>query len=328
MNSPKCLIMLASWNGEKYIEKQIKSILNQTYSNFDLLIRDDGSTDETMKIINALRKIDSRIILIENKSDLHGAYHNFHELIVKAKSMKPYDYYLFSDQDDVWVDTKIEKLVDFMRKKCQDKPAMVYSDLSVIDGDDNLLNTSISSSLGLDLGDYVLNEFFIHAYVWGCASILNRKLFQMVPPLDHTVKVRNRISHDNYYAKSAIAFGSLLFYDEPLVLHRRHRDNVSESHRLKMSPSEIIRQGTVGLDNLAQKHAKVYSQTLFTIQYLRQHHLNAEILDVIEAVITKGGLKGIRFFMDHKIKRKQKSRTIGLYLIMLIKKYKKYLFSL
>ena len=326
MSNPKCLIMMATYNGQKYVEKQIKSILKQTYSNFDLLIRDDGSTDETVKIINAFCKIDSRIILIENKSNLHGAYHNFHELIIKAKSMKPYDYYLFSDQDDVWVDTKIEKLVNFMCRKCQNKPAMVYSDLSVIDGDDNLLNTSINSSLGLDVADHFLNEFFIHAYVWGCASILNRELFQIVPPLDYTVKMRNYVSHDNYYAKSAIVFGSLLFYGEPLVLHRRHGNNVSESHRLNMSPLEIIKQGTVGLDNLAQKHAKVYSQTLFTIQYLKQHHLNAEILNMVETVIKKGGLKGIQFFINHKIKRKQNSKTIGLYLIMLTKKYKKYLF--
>ena len=111
MSTPKCLILMASYNGEKYIRKQIDSILRQTYSNFDLLIRDDNSSDSTVSIIRDIMKTDSRVSLIENNTDLHSAYHNFHELIIKAKSMQPYDYYFFSDQDDIWVDTKLEKLV-------------------------------------------------------------------------------------------------------------------------------------------------------------------------------------------------------------------------
>jgi len=327
MSEPKCLVMLAAYNGEKYIGKQIESILDQTYRNFDLMIRDDGSSDSTVQIIEEYQKKDSRVILIKNSSDLHGAYHNFHELILKAKSMQPYDYYLFSDQDDVWVRTKIEKLVAFMRKCGDKRPVMTYTDLAVIDGDGNLIQKSIDSDLGLDLSGQIISELFIHAYVWGCASIVNRKLFELVPALDSSVKLRNMISHDNYFAKCAVAFGKLYFYKEPLIMHRRHGDNVSESHRLKLSPVEIIKQGTIGFNQLAENYAKVYSQTLFEISYLRQHKLNARVLDDAEAVIRNGGIKGVRFFWSHGVKRKQKSKTLAIYLVLLTKKYQKYLIS-
>ena len=325
MSEPKCLVMLASYNGEKYIRKQIESILDQTYSNFDLLIRDDGSSDITVQIVEEYQNKDSRVKLIKNTSDLHGAYHNFHELILAAKSMQPYDYYLFSDQDDVWIKTKIEKLVAYMEGLGNQKPAMVYTDLAVIDGEDNLIAKSMSSNLGLDLSGKFMSEFFIHAYVWGCASILNKKLFELVPALNKSVKQRSIISHDNYYAKCAVAFGKLYFYNEPLIKHRRHGDNVSESHQLSMSPMEILKRGTVGLKNLAWKHSRVYAQTLFTVKYLRAHGLDVPILSEVERVINKGGIVGIRFFIKHEIKRQQKSKTIGLYLVMFTKMYKKYL---
>lgn len=325
MSTPKCLILMASYNGEKYIRKQIDSILRQTYSNFDLLIRDDNSSDSTVSIIRDIMKTDSRVSLIENNTDLHSAYHNFHELIIKAKSMQPYDYYFFSDQDDIWVDTKLEKLVNFLSKKDSSVPAMVYTDLAVIDGNDVLTDKSINRQLGLDLNDEPYNEYFIHAYVWGCASAVNRKLFEMTPAMSAKVKMRKLMSHDNYFAKTAIAFGKLYYYDEPLIKHRRHGDNVSESHQLKMSPKEIIKRGTVGLKNLAWKHSRVYTQTLFTVKFLRAHGLTSPVLDEVERAIRKGGITGIRYFVKHNIKRQQKSRTIGLYLIMLTKLYKKYL---
>jgi rhamnosyltransferase len=110
-------------------------------------------------------------------------------------------------------------------------------------------------------------------------------------------------------------------------MHRRHGDNVSESHRLKLSPVEIIKQGTIGFNQLAENYAKVYSQTLFEMSYLRQHKLNARVLDEAEAVIRNGGIKGVRFFWSHGVKRKQKSKTLAIYLVLLTKKYQKYLIS-
>ena len=64
---PKVSIIMTTFNEQKYIKSSIEAILNQTYKNFELIIVDDASTDETCKIIKEISKVDNRIILIENK---------------------------------------------------------------------------------------------------------------------------------------------------------------------------------------------------------------------------------------------------------------------
>lgn len=290
-----------------------------------MLIRDDGSKDKTVQIIQDIMKRDKRVSLIENKENVHGAYHNFHELIIIGKTMPAYDYYLFSDQDDLWVHDKIEKMVKFIRNKEKDKPVLVYSDLAIIDNKDKLTNSSINAYAGIDLTGCELNAFFIHAYIWGCAVIVNQKLFETIPVIKANCKQRNTISHDNYMAKYAIIFGKLYFLNEPLVRHRIHDANVTQPPKAKMNLAEIMKRGTIGLSTIAEKHGKVYAQTLFAVRHFQENGLKNRTLDEIERVITVGGCTGVTFFIKHKIKRKQLSKTIGLYLIMLTKKYMNYL---
>ena len=89
------LIMLASYNGEKYIREQIESICRQTYSDWHLLIQDDGSSDGTIDIVTEYCNKDERVELIVNTEKVHGAYINFHVLVNKARAMQPYKYYMF-----------------------------------------------------------------------------------------------------------------------------------------------------------------------------------------------------------------------------------------
>ena len=97
-------ILLATYNGEEYINEQIDSILNQTYSNFRLLISDDNSTDKTLEILRDYEKKDDRIKVFENKEN-KGVVKNFEFLLKKVES----DLYMLSDQDDVWYENKIEE---------------------------------------------------------------------------------------------------------------------------------------------------------------------------------------------------------------------------
>ena len=102
--NPKIEILMATYNGEKYIGEQINSIINQTYTNWNLLIRDDGSKDKTLNIIKKYEKMDNRIILIRDNKDNLGFVKNFEELLKISSS----ELIMFSDQDDVWKKDKIK----------------------------------------------------------------------------------------------------------------------------------------------------------------------------------------------------------------------------
>ena len=109
--SKKIYILLATYNGEKYIKAQIHSLLCQTYEDWNLLIHDDGSNDNTVNIIKKLQEKDERIILIEDGIKCGGAGANFLHIL---KNYSTADYITFCDQDDIWLETKIEELMQKM----------------------------------------------------------------------------------------------------------------------------------------------------------------------------------------------------------------------
>ena len=100
----KINILMATYNGRRYLRDQIDSILNQTYSDFRLLISDDASTDSTVKILEEYEKKDSRVEIYCHEKNL-GVVSNFEFLINKVRS----EYFMFADQDDIWEPDKIEK---------------------------------------------------------------------------------------------------------------------------------------------------------------------------------------------------------------------------
>ena len=128
------LILMTTYNGEKFLSQQIDSIVNQTHKDWKLLIRDDGSSDSTRQLLADYEKKDSRIIVYQNTTDKHGAYLNFWTLIHEAREHHiDYDYYFFSDQDDVWEPDKLEVMIKNAKELSQDKPILLYGDMRVID---------------------------------------------------------------------------------------------------------------------------------------------------------------------------------------------------
>ena len=133
-------VLLATYNGEKYLKEQIDSILNQTYQNINLIISDDNSNDSTRKILEEYKKIDNRIKTYLQDKNL-GYIKNFEFLLTKVES----NYYMLSDQDDVWLPEKIEKSMKTLKEKNAD---LVFGDLEVVD---EKLNTIYPS-----FGDFML----------------------------------------------------------------------------------------------------------------------------------------------------------------------------
>lgn len=319
----KCLILMTSFNGEKYIEKQIESIRSQTLENWQLLIRDDGSKDRTTEIIHASMQADARISLIKKDSEQHGAYMNFWSLIKYAKSLPAYDYYFFADQDDIWLPDKLEKMTAAIDDK-RDIPVLAYGDMVVIDGENRLVYKSLNEIVGLsEKGVY--SEFFVHGYVSGCAAVINRKLFEIVPVYPLNRKSINIMSHDNYFTKFAIVAGEVVWLDFPVIQYRRHGQNVTSGNKYKLNVKAILEKAAGIFGELAKTHGRVYAQTLLTIEQIREAGIESSDVDSIENGIKAGGIKGASVLKKYHVHRKQRSRTIGTYIVMLLGTYKKYM---
>lgn len=324
----RCLILMTSYNGEKFIGQQIESICNQSFKDWHLLIRDDGSKDKTVAIIQSYIDKDNRIKLIENTTEKHGAYLNFWTLINYAKSLPAYDYYFFADQDDLWVKDKLQIMTNYaLKSEFDDEPLMLYSDMEIIDEKNRQLLPSINEVMGNgEMKGYSL--FFTHGFIWGCAAMANRKLFSATPifPLDDP-RI-NIMSHDNYYGKFALMLGKVKFVNQVLIRHRRHTDNTTGEYRLKLDFATVFKKAIFQFNDLAKTHARVYNQTLLTLHQMEQSGIDRKEVSVIRSAICKGGLKGAYYLKKLGVHRKQFSRTIGIYLVMLTGSYRKYLFEI
>ena len=124
-------VVISTYNGEKWIKDQLDSIINQTYKNIKIFVRDDGSKDGTLDI---LREYSNKGQIILEEGQNIGYIKSFFKVLENAKDFK---YYAFCDQDDIWMDFKIERAVEALEKKDNNKVLMYFSDYDYYDADMN-----------------------------------------------------------------------------------------------------------------------------------------------------------------------------------------------
>lgn len=320
------LILMTTYNGEKYIREQLDSILNQSYNNWKLIIQDDGSDDDTLQILKQYENIDKRIQILVNNSNKHGAYPNFWSLIMYVKTISAFDYYFFSDQDDIWLSNKLEIMISAAQHMdINNRPLMLYADMEIINDYGMTIYPSINNVMGIGKISG-LSLFFTHGFLWGCDLMINRKLFEVVPIVSLEYEHIDIISHDNYYGKFAIMLGEIRFIPKILIKHRRHNKNTTGTYNIDLTIFKALKQFLTKYDNLAAIHARVYNQTLFTLKEMEKMSIESLKIKEIENAIKSGGAKGVLILKKYKVLRKQMTRTIGIYIIFLMGSYKKYLF--
>lgn len=212
---------MATYNGARFIHKQLNSIISQSYTSWELIIRDDNSDDETVNIINAFVKNDDRIKLISSTEGLHGsACKNFSALFDWAVQNNK-QCIMFSDQDDIWENNKIERTLFELEKQESDLPehtaVLIYTNFKYIDEKDQVINKKIPLPSSLELR-VLLNE----NHAWGCTMLLNRALIKKIGYIPPHV-----VNHDYWVALVASCSGRNYFINEPLIRYRQHNVNVS-----------------------------------------------------------------------------------------------------
>lgn len=209
-------VIVATYNGEKYIKEQLLSILNQTYSDIQVFVRDDGSTDRTKEYILELQAMDSRIKLVDDHLPANGVGENFKRLLQQCTA----DYVFIADQDDVWDKNKIEELLLFAKNNLnQFVPGIAYAPGIVVD---QSLNTERFLLTNNDIKIRNLKDMILmNGGVQGCAMVVNRSLYSMALRHDFYWYM-----HDQVLSLYAICFGEIHFLSKPLFKYRQHNSNV------------------------------------------------------------------------------------------------------
>lgn len=213
-------ILLPVYNGGLFLKEQIESILNQTYENWRLLIRNDGSTDDSQFIIDDYcKRFPDKIIEIKDNKGNVGLLGCLNVLLEKVNEA---EYIMFCDQDDIWLDNKVEiSLKEIINLESDNKPALICSDVKCVDENLNVINDSFFKSQKFSkdvLKDY--NRMAALNIVQGCTIMINKQALQYIRPLPKFLNV-----HDAWVAILCKQLGNVKYIDKPTMLYRQHGNN-------------------------------------------------------------------------------------------------------
>ncbi|QNL41850.1 glycosyltransferase family 2 protein [Streptococcus sp. NSJ-72] len=249
----KVTILMSTYNGERFLAEQIESIRQQTYTDWQLLIRDDGSKDRTREIIQDFCQKDNRIHFVNPDSvENLGVIKSFFHLLKHQMS----DVYFFSDQDDVWLPEKVEMQLEEAIKYDDNQPLLVYTDLKVVDQELNVVHESMIRTQSDHANTELLQEITENT-VTGGVSMINQALADLWTGQEEY----DLLMHDWYLALLAAAFGHLVYIDRPSELYRQHSNNVLGARTLRKRMQNWIRPHILftkywNLIQASQKQAK------------------------------------------------------------------------
>lgn len=294
----KVNILMSTYNGQQFLAEQIRSIQEQSYTDWTLFIRDDGSSDNTKEILKDFEHQDSRIHLIDSdKSDNLGVIKSFHKLVNHDRA----DYYFFSDQDDVWLPNKLELSLKEAQNYLADLPLMVYMDLKVVNQDLKIMTESMVKSQSHHANTELVQELTENTVTGGVAMI-NHALAEMWQETDDI------LMHDWYLALLASAFGNLVFIDQPGELYRQHSDNVLGARTLSKRFKKWIRPHIL---------FAVYWDLIKNSQKQASHLLqmplsqsNRELIEAFVTIMDKSMLERFRILRKYGLRKNKAFHTL------------------
>lgn len=198
-------VCMATYNGEKFIVEQINSILSQLGENDELIVSDDGSSDQTIQIVSALN--DKRIHIYSGH--FHSPIYNFENAIKHARG----EIIFLSDQDDIWLPGRVNKLCAALKQN-----DVVVSNAKFMDGEGHLIDKLYFDSMPSFklLSTILANHFF------GASMAFKSSILKYALPFP-----RRLAMHDQWIGLMGCIYGKVGFVEEPLLLYRRHGNNAS-----------------------------------------------------------------------------------------------------
>ncbi len=240
--SPKIAILLSVYNGEKFLSDQLDSLINQTYRNFIVIARDDGSKDGSFELLEQYAKnYPDKLLVLPKDLNNYGASGGFSFLLQYALEnstelgLSPL-YIMFCDQDDRWFKSKIKTQLDALllaERESGDGPLLVHSDLEVVSETGNLIAPSLIAFQGLEIERNRFPNLIVSNLVTGCTAMINQALAEKCLPVPKAA-----IMHDWWLAMTAAAFGKVIFLDQPLIHYRQHQNNtIGAKEFVRLTPA-------------------------------------------------------------------------------------------
>ena len=310
-------ILMATYNGEKYIKEQINSILSQTYDGWILLIRDDVSCDETLKILKEYERQDDRIKIIKSSKRL-GARGNFNYLIDYALK-EDAQYIMFSDQDDIWLNDKIEcslKKMKEIERENDDRPIMVYGNYEFVD--EKLRHLSYANRYN-DFRELNRNNtLFLQNSILGATMMINRILAKSVINIPDVVDY-----HDRWISVLAASCGEIAYLNKVVEQHRIHDNNATQNNKTDSCKERFKRliRFVKDHDLYWRELAAIYRELLLRIELCNLSPNDS--LKKYEKLLNVRGVAGIIFIIKHNFFMIHRKQTLWLLIAMLLKKYRR-----
>lgn len=210
----KLIVMMSTYNGEKYLRQQLDSLVNQKLIPNKILIRDDGSSDKTLDIIN---EYEGRYSFIEHyQGQNKGPARSFFELINKSEDA---DYYALCDQDDVWFDDKLSSAIKQLEKEDKTIPLLYCCRYTLTDENLKPIDNNISSL-------YTYTDF-AHSLLYqtspGCTFVFNHEARKQI--IKYDIEKNYCIIHDSIIHKIVTMFGKMILDNNSHLYYRQHGDN-------------------------------------------------------------------------------------------------------
>ncbi len=300
MKSNPVVVLLSTYNGSQFLKEQLDSLYNQSYKDFTVIARDDGSSDDTLDILQSYN-----VEIIQNDQNV-GAKKSFSELLEYALK-NGFEYFMFCDQDDVWDENKIEKTLARMQEAQEQNPntpILVHTNLKVVDEDLNTLGGSFMSLQGLHPKYDSLNRLLIQNVVTGCTVMINRELAKLCLPVP-----QEAIMHDWWIALVASAFGKIIYIDETTISYRQHSSNTLGAIQFN---AEYIQKQLFKSDLLSEN---IRQTEIFLERYQESLDENTiEILENFAKIATKPFYEKRKIILKYKLFKNGFIRNVGLFL--------------
>lgn len=295
------VVLLATYNGSEYLKQQLDSLFKQTFSDFRIVVHDDGSSDATLDIINTYRNNYPEKIELLYGDSLGSPKANFLWMLTQVEA----EIYFFCDQDDVWHETKIEKSLHALGKI--NTPACVFTDMWVTDEILNVLSDSFIRYIGRTPDNTAYSQILIDNPAAGTTMCFNRALRDLVVELLPEIDINNIPMHDALVLALADIMGQVIAIDEPLVYYRQTGHNTmgatteTDSDKRNRNVADL-KDGSI----FAKKKAFVMEARLFAAELSKADFIPVDkknILIRFAEIGRKSKIKRMSFYKKNNFTR-------------------------
>ena len=278
-NTPTVAVVVATYNGATYLPPQLESIIQQTHKPSQIIIIDDASSDDTVTIAQAFAAAHPEVIVVQNETRL-GYIKNFEKGMLLANA----NYVALSDQDDIWVPHKLEKLLASIGDQM-----LAYSDSELIDSNGHLLHKKMSS-IKNQLAYHTPIMYSIGAWAPGHAMLFKKEL------IDKAVPFPTLVTHDFWLGFVATCYSTVVYVNEPLVHYRQHTQNAIGA--------DTTKNKTVSLTKAQKKQQARARMELLYNKVKETGHKHAVVIEKINdsysSFSLSNNLKRAKLFYDYR----------------------------